>query len=491
MSKEINDFNDANDKNESIEVNQLDGDRHEEENILTKEKTEIIQDNINCKDTDNTKVIDNDSNEEIYSDSKKNKCEDDVNGIKAKISKKTKNIIIIASTIILIGAIFIGKTVSNYENKIFPGTFIYKYDVSNLNKDEFLIKVKEVEKNIADKKINIITEKQDYTISIKELVGQYNNNKLYNEIIKKQDEENIISKFVSIVSKKNIEYSLDMDVDKDVFDKLKDDIAQNINIECTEPKVVINQDKISYEEGKSGLKLDDKSLYDDLNKSINDKNLIKDNISLKANLVEDSPKIKIEELKSINKKISTYTTTYGSGNARGSNVENAASKIDDLLLMPGEEFSYENTVGPVVASNGYKYAPVISNGQLVDGIGGGVCQVSSTLYNTQLNAGILPTERRNHSKPVSYVPRGLDATLASGSIDYKFKNTYDYPLVINTEAANGRLTIEIWSNENALKGLEYKPVSYASGNVANTYLYGYDKNGKKVYEKHIDTSVYR
>ncbi len=321
MSKEINDFNDANDKNESIEVNQLDGDRHEEENILTKEKTEIIQDNINCKDTDNTKVIDNDSNEEIYSDSKKNKCEDDVNGIKAKISKKTKNIIIIASTIILISAIFIGKTVSNYENKIFPGTFIYKYDVSNLNKDEFLIKVKEVEKNIADKKINIITEKQDYTISIKELVGQYNNNKLYNEIIKKQDEENIISKFVSIVSKKNIEYGLDMDVDKDVFDKLKDDIAQNINIECTEPKVVINQDKISYEEGKSGLKLDDKSLYDDLNKSINDKNLIKDNISLKANLVEDSPKIKIEELKSINKKISTYTTTYGSGNARGSNVE--------------------------------------------------------------------------------------------------------------------------------------------------------------------------
>lgn len=159
--------------------------------------------------------------------------------------------------------------------------------------------------------------------------------------------------------------------------------------------------------------------------------------------------------------------------------------------MPGEEFSYENAVGPVIASNGYKYAPVISNGKLVDGIGGGVCQVSSTLYNTQLNAGILPTERRNHSKAVGYVPRGLDATLASGSIDYKFKNTYEYPLVINTKAINGKLTIEIWSNEDALKGIDYKPVSYVSGNVANTYLYGYDKDGNKVYEKHIDTSVYR
>jgi vancomycin resistance protein YoaR len=159
--------------------------------------------------------------------------------------------------------------------------------------------------------------------------------------------------------------------------------------------------------------------------------------------------------------------------------------------MPGDEFSYEQSVGPVTQDNGYTYAPVISDGKLIQGIGGGVCQVSSTLYNTQLKSGILPTERRNHSHPVSYVPRGLDATLASGSIDYKFKNTHEYPIVINTHAGGGTLTIEFWSNEHALKGIEYKPVGYASGNTANSYLYGYDKDGKKVYEKHIDTSIYR
>ena len=244
-------------------------------------------------------------------------------------------------------------------------------------------------------------------------------------------------------------------------------------------------------DGEDGSKLDEEALYNDIKESINSRNLLKENIIINAKLIKDSPKISMDDLKLINHKVSTYTTTYGSGNSRGSNVENAANKIDDLLLMPGEEFSYENAVGPVIASNGYKYAPVISNGKLVDGIGGGVCQVSSTLYNTQLNAGILPTERRNHSKAVGYVPRGLDATLASGSIDYKFKNTYEYPLVINTKAINGKLTIEIWSNEDALKGIDYKPVSYVSGNVANTYLYGYDKDGNKVYEKHIDTSVYR
>ena len=72
-----------------------------------------------------------------------------------------------------------------------------------------------------------------------------------------------------------------------------------------------------------------------------------------------------------------------------------------------------------------------------------------------------------------------------------WQNTYDYPLVINTSAKNGKLTIEIWSNEKALNGLEYTPVSYNSGKFSNTYLYGYDRNGNKVYEKHIDTSVYR
>ena len=159
--------------------------------------------------------------------------------------------------------------------------------------------------------------------------------------------------------------------------------------------------------------------------------------------------------------------------------------------MPGEEFSYENLVGPISKENGYTYAPVISNGELVQGIGGGVCQVSSTIYNAQLKAGILPTERRNHSKSVNYVPRGLDATLATGSIDYKFKNTYDYPLVINAYTSGGKIYIEFWSNKNSTNGITYEAISYANGKVANTYLYGYDLNKNRVYEKHIDTSVYR
>lgn len=99
--------------------------------------------------------------------------------------------------------------------------------------------------------------------------------------------------------------------------------------------------------------------------------------------------------------------------------------------MPGYEFSYEKAMGDIT-----------------------------------LKAGILPTEIRNHSKAVSYVPRGLDATLATGSIDYKFKNNYDYPIVINASAKDGKLTIEFWPNKKALKGITYEARGYARGNTA-------------------------
>lgn len=418
---------------------------------------------------------------------------DDKNKIKNnfKLKNRTKKIILIIGIVILFLTIYIVKTVSKYENKVFPGTLVYEQDMSNLEKEEFLNKVNKIEKNIDDKKVQININNKIYDIKIKNLVSRYSNEKLYEDIIKNQNKKDIFSKFISIVSKKNKNYNLYIEIDKKTFNDFKENIIQNVNIDPVEPKIIINDDKISYKTGEYGSKLDEKTLYNNIKESISSINLIKEDIIINAKMIKDTPKISMDDLKLINHKISTYTTTYGSGNSRGSNIENAASKIDDLLLMPGEEFSYENTIGPVIVSNGYKYAPVINNGKLVDGIGGGVCQVSSTLYNTQLKAGILPTERRNHSKAVSYVPRGLDATLASGVIDYKFKNTYEYPLVINTKAVNGKLTMEIWSNKDALKGIEYKPVSYVSGNVANTYLYGYDKDGNEVYEKHIDTSVYR
>lgn len=482
-----NDIKNTNNKDSKVDeykinlVNDLN-----DENII-EEDSEGIEENINnesnVKELDIVDMSEQEHDIENISINKKQ--------IKFKLDKKNKIIIIATIFIILLIGFYMSKTVSKYENKIWPGTFIYNTDISNLNKDEFLTEVHNIENKLKSNELKVFINNKEYSISYENLISKYNNEKLYFDIIENQNNRNKFSKFISIITKKEKSYNLYVNIDENKFSDLKEEISNDINVECTEPKVIIDGEKISYKEGKNGYKLDEDTLYNDIKNDISEKNLIEEDIKVDAKLLIDKPKISINDLKKVNHKISTYTTTYGSGNSRGSNVENAANKIDDLLLMPGDEFSYEKAVGPVIDSNGYKYAPVISNGKLVNGIGGGVCQVSSTLYNTQLKAGILPTERKNHSKPVSYVPRGLDATLASGIIDYKFKNPYDYPLVINTIANNGNLTIEIWSNKDALKGIEYDPVSYTSGKVSNTYLYGYDKEGNKVYEKHVDTSVYR
>ena len=105
----------------------------------------------------------------------------------------------------------------------------------------------------------------------------------------------------------------------------------------------------------------------------------------------------------------------------------------------------------------------------------------------------MPTERRNHSLQVGYVPAGLDATMAEDLIDFKFVNTLDYPIYINAYTQNGTITIEFWSNEDALKGINYKPSvkTIESGKKYQTYLVGYDVNGNVVYNEYIDTSTYK
>lgn len=136
--------------------------------------------------------------------------------------------------------------------------------------------------------------------------------------------------------------------------------------------------------------------------------------------------------------ISNYTTKYDISNAdRTTNLELAASKIDGIILAPGEEFSYNTTVGARNIASGYKEAKVYSNGKVVDGIGGGICQISSTLYNCAVYANLDIIERHNHQFITSYVPAGRDATVVYGSKDLKLRNNRSYPIKIQTKVSNG------------------------------------------------------
>lgn len=165
-------------------------------------------------------------------------------------------------------------------------------------------------------------------------------------------------------------------------------------------------------------------------------------IPLKITLPETTIDSVLEEL--FTDTLSTYTTYFNVNEVeRSDNVRTAANSINNVILMPGQEFSYNNILGERTTERGYKVAKVYQEGQVVDGMGGGICQVSSTLYNAVVKADLEILERKNHSLPVSYVKLGRDATVVYGVIDFRFKNNQQYPVRIESRVSGGTLTIDI------------------------------------------------
>lgn len=141
--------------------------------------------------------------------------------------------------------------------------------------------------------------------------------------------------------------------------------------------------------------------------------------------------------------LATRTTTYNAKIPRATNVGLAASAMDGTIVMPGEQFSYNAVVGPRTKARGYVMATVYSSGTVTTGIGGGICQVSSTLYAAMKDCGLPATERHQHSLPVHYLPSGYDATVSYGSLDLKFVNIYQQPIMIKSSAVDGKLTVDL------------------------------------------------
>lgn len=166
-------------------------------------------------------------------------------------------------------------------------------------------------------------------------------------------------------------------------------------------------------------------------------------------LASMQPSVTVESLKreGIRRKIAEFSTgLQTSGEGRLHNVEAAARSIDGMVLPPGGIFDYAKVVEAAEQSYGFREAPVIFGGKLVPGVGGGICQVSSTLYNAAIRAGLDIVERRNHSLPVSYVPLGQDATFAQGYINFRFQNTSGQHLLITAQVKEEQLIVKLFGD---------------------------------------------
>lgn len=144
----------------------------------------------------------------------------------------------------------------------------------------------------------------------------------------------------------------------------------------------------------------------------------------------------------------TYSSNYVNNANRTNNLKLASKAITGTIVQPGQTFSFNKVVGPRTISKGYKAAPVFSGGGVENGIGGGICQVSSTVFNCALNANVGIVERHQHSQRVTYVPLGRDAAIYGTTQDFRWKNTTNYPIKIVMTVSGGKITCKFYTNEN-------------------------------------------
>ncbi|WP_257350379.1 VanW family protein [Pseudalkalibacillus decolorationis] len=167
------------------------------------------------------------------------------------------------------------------------------------------------------------------------------------------------------------------------------------------------------------------------------------------------PKVDSELLAHIRvQRIGQYVTYFNSNNkSRSHNISLSAEAIDNHVVFPNETFSFNQVVGKRTRDKGYMRAPIIVRGELSEGIGGGICQVSSTLFNAVDRAGLQIIERYSHSKQVPYVPSGRDATVSWYGPDFRFKNKYNQPILIRAKRYEGSMVITLYSSDV----LNYEP----------------------------------
>lgn len=239
-------------------------------------------------------------------------------------------------------------------------------------------------------------------------------------------------------------------LDEAKFNQALQQVKQSIDRAPKDAAIVFTPAGIAHQPGLTGLRLDADALADKVKPR-----LLELRLPCRETLTpeETEPEIQLEDINAVNARLSSCTTYYIADTGRGDNIEIAAAALDNCIVRSGDELSFNATVGRRVASAGYAIAPVIINGKTEQDIGGGVCQVSSTLYNAILTAGLTPTERTAHYYPSAYVDAGLDATVADGQIDFAFRNTLPHAVLLRSGASEGTLTISVYGCAEDLPGV--------------------------------------
>lgn len=222
---------------------------------------------------------------------------------------------------------------------------------------------------------------------------------------------------------------------------------EELSTQAEDNRVIRENGSFTYIEGKSGIAVDEVESVYAIEDALLDWNPKSGNrIDIVTRKAE--PRGKREELEQIQDVLGEYSTDYSSSSSqRATNVQNGVSKINRTIMYPGDEFSVYEAASPFTKENGYELAGSYANGTTVESFGGGICQVSTTLYNAAIRAELEVLKRYNHSMAVHYVKPSEDAAIAGTYKDFRFRNNLDHPIYIQGYCEGGRIYFNIYGKE--------------------------------------------
>ncbi|BBF44791.1 vancomycin B-type resistance protein VanW [Lachnospiraceae bacterium KM106-2] len=335
------------------------------------------------------------------------------------------------------------------DNKICNGVYIESVDISGMTKEQAQNAIDKYVKELNDKTLTVDVDGNKVEATFKELGFGVADNDYAEKALEVGKTGNLIKRYKELkdIEKKNLVYNLEFTFDKKLVEEFVNTKCGKYNIEAQNATMTRRNGSFVITQEKNGREIVVDDTIKKINSSISSKWDKKD-VSVSAVMNNSVPKYKKADLEECNDVLGTFSTTYHDSSAnRANNLANGAKLINGAIIYPGETFSAYAYLNPFTAENGYTTAGAYNQGKVVDSIGGGVCQVSTTLYNAALHAELEIAERAPHSMAVSYVRPAMDAAIAGTYKDLKLKNNQETPVYIEAYTSGRTITFTIYGKE--------------------------------------------
>lgn len=392
-----------------------------------------------------------------------------------------KKIVLHISMLIVTGfLVLLGKmpVYAKEEYTILEGIYADELDLSNLTEEEAKKKVYEYVAELGEVEITLLAvDDATVVVTMADLGLNWTNPEVIGEAVSHARGGNFVSRYKAAkdLKENNVVYNIELSIDKEELRAIIADECSKYDVKEIDYTLKRTNGQFTVIEGCLGYSVDvDSSTQKTYDYLMEDWE--RTDCQIAMDIVEITPKGSVEELSVVKDVIGSYSTSFASsGSERSANVTNGTRLIDGAVVYPGDEFSTYELVSPYTVANGYYPAGSYVAGKVVDSLGGGICQVSTTLYNAVLLAELEITERHNHSMIVNYVAPSADAAIAeSAGKDFRFKNNTDYPIYVEgITTADKQVIFNIYGVEerSANRQVRYESVVLATDEPTNEVIY--------------------